>query len=173
MSTPFIEKDLELEEEAKRHIIALLEKYGCKTLDLSEPKELSKTPFPIPLKKAMKNCLKTKFDLFVARTHLNEWYIVETKGKRLEKWKTWVNQNSYNAYWKIASFPSPFLYLIWIKENNKIYRHDVIDPKNFEKDFKRRMPIYYIPENLIHEFKPEWIKRLDLCFEIEDVEQLF
>jgi hypothetical protein len=100
--------------------------------------------------------------------------LIEVKGKGKDKYKTWVNQEDYNIYYEFVSKDVKFLYFIYVDENEKIYRHKVTNPQDFKQDTDSDgKPIYYIPENLIHEAKitDEALKDLDVCMTVSSLEK--
>lgn len=152
-----------LKEKAKSKIIEVLKRHGCKVRDSKIDEILSLEDLPSVITKAFKEFLGTKFDLFVARTETGEYYLAECKGKSKEHFKNWVNVVEYDAHHKIASLPFPFLYFIWIEETDKIYKHEVVNPKDFEgRDDSYGKSVYLILEKLVHEMKPSSEDRLDL-----------
>lgn len=174
MNGAFTPKRLLLEEQAKKRIVEVLEEYGCKVRDIKIDETLSLTEFDSKTKRAFKEFLGTKFDLLVARAKTGEYYLVECKGKSKEAFKNWVNVAEYDAYFKIASTPFPFLYFIWVKETNEIYRHEITNPQDFKvKHDRYNKPIYLIPEELIHAIKPSWLRRLDVWLRLKpkDIEK--
>ena len=159
----FTEERLSLEERAKRRVIEALKEHGCKVLRSEISKIISLKDFDSDTKKALKDFLGTKFDLFVTRKGTGESYLVECKAKSEERFKNWVNVVEYDAYYKFVSIAFPFLYFIWVEETDKIYKHEVVDPRDFESRVDRYgKPVYLIPENLIHEIKPSSEDKLDL-----------
>jgi len=162
MST-FTKEKLSLESEGKKRIEALLEAHGFRILDMSIPEDISLTEFKdLDFKGKLGLILATKFDFLVSRKERNEFYLVECKAKTLERFKGWCNVTDYNSYYMISSLPFPFIYLVWCKDIDKVYRHDVTDPSNFEVIVDRKeQQVYLIPENLFHEVAPDWLKTLD------------
>jgi len=159
----FTEERLSLEERAKRRIIDILQKFGCNVLDSKIDKSLSLQDVPPDLKRIFKDFLGTKFDLFVARAKTGEYYLVEVKAKSSERFKNWVNVVEYDAYYEIASLPFPFLYFIWVKATDKIYRHEIVNPKDFKRGEDRYgKPVYLIPRNLIHEIDLSLLDKLNV-----------
>lgn len=150
---------MEIAEEAVKRITEVFEKYGYSVDDLSVPKLISETTYSIERKRELKEWKGDKFDLWIYKEG-NEFYIVECKGKTFVKHKVWVDIFPYDTYWHFTKMGVPFLYFIWVKENNKIYRHDVVDPKDFK--VKKDRGVYLIPEDFIHEIKPSRLKSADL-----------
>lgn len=166
----FTKERLEKERKAIERVKQVLEAYGCHVFPLLIPEQLSLTEFEqAKIKQAFALMASTKFDMLVSRD--NEHYLVEIKAKSREIWKNWVNRSDYDTYYKIASLPFPFLYFIWIEETDKIYKHEVTNPKDFERGYDSAgKPIYLIPENLIHEIKPDFAKRIDAWFRLKRID---
>jgi hypothetical protein len=160
MST-FTKARLEKERMAIERVKRALESYGCAVFELAIPEQLSLTEFKeAKIKRALALLPSTKFDMLASRD--NEHYLVEIKAKSKEAWKNWVDRSAYDIYYKIASLPFPFLYFIWVEETDKIYKHEITNPKDFERGYDSKgKPIYLIPENLIHEITPDFAKRID------------
>lgn len=157
----FTEKTLSLEEKAKTQIIRVLERYGCKVMDISIDKILSLKPVYSDIKKAFKDYKGSKFDLLIARNKTGEFYLCECKGKSFDSFRNIVNVNSYDVYFEFASLPFPFVYFVWIEENGLIYTHSIVNPKDFERSYMRDKEVYRIPLELMHEIKPSEFERID------------
>lgn len=160
MST-FTKDHLSLEERAKSRIRETLTKYGCKVEDISIDSILSLKRVDSDIKKVFKEYEGSKFDLLIARAKTGEFYLGECKGKTRERYRNVVNINSYDVYYKFVSLPFPFLYFVWIEKSDRIYRHTIVDPKNFERSYMSGHYVYLIPYDLLHVIKPDDFKRLD------------
>jgi len=174
MGKTFTRKRLASEKKAKRRIIQVLRQHGAKVLDSKISDIASLKSVDSETKKVFKEFLGSKFDLFITRN--GEHYVAECKYKSKEFFRNWVNVVEYDAYYKIASLPFPFLYFIWVEETDKIYRHEVVNPKDFERRTDRDgKPLYLIPQDLIHEIKPSWVKPMNVWFQwkSKDIEEWF
>jgi integrase len=172
MST-FTKERLEKEQIAINRVKHVLESYGCHVFPLLIPEQLSLTEFENEkLKRALALLPSTKFDLLVSRLKPKpEYYLVEVKYKSRESWKNWVDSASYDTYFKIVSLPFPFLYFVYVAETDRIYRHEVTNPKDFERGYDSAgKPIYLIPESLIHEIDPNFAKSIDAWFTFKRVD---
>jgi len=170
MSKAFTPERLSLEKEAKIRIIENLEKYGYKVLEvLPIPEDVSLTTITdLKVKQALSKLLHTKFDLIIGKG--SEFYLVECKGKSKDAFKVMVNKSDYDAYYEIAKVTdNPHLiYLIWVKENKKIYRHEITNPTKFKiKPDKYEKDMYLIPDSLIHEIEPDWVKSISMWFRLD------
>jgi len=146
----------------------MLEKYGCKINDMGVPEEFSLTEFPLNLKPVIAQWVATKTeDAHVLRSDTREFYLLEIKGKEKDIYKNIVNQNEYDVLWDYKKSGAPMLFLIWIKENDRIYRHEIGDPKEYEAAYINRKDVYLLPDASIHEFIPDAVKRLDLCYRFQ------
>jgi len=157
----FTPERLSQQEIAWQKVKELLEKYGCRILDMRIPKDLSLKELDADLKQTIGKIKATKFDLLVTRQ--KEHYLVEVKYKSKIAFKTWVDKNSYDVYHEMAcKLGFPFLYFVYVDETEKIYRHEVSSPENF-KSFvdRKRQTVYLIPEEKFHEVEPSFTKRLD------------
>lgn len=164
----FTEENLSLEELAEKKITEFLEKYGTKFKSLRMPKSLSMYSFKDhpEIRIDLKNWLGSKLDSLATRRRTGENYIIEFKGKTKDRDKTIVDKNPYDFYYEMKEFGIPFLYFIYVKETDTIYRHEITNPSKFEVDCINGTEIYRIPEELIHIAKPEENKRLDTCMRI-------
>jgi len=161
----FTKENIALERDAKNHVYELLKKYGCKIVDMGVPEEFSLTEFPLNLKTVIAQWVATKAeDAHVLRTDTHEFYLLELKGKEKDAFKNIVNQNEYDVLWNYKKSGAPLLFLIWIKENGRVYRHEIGDPKDYETAYVREKDVYFLPDATIHEFRPDAFKRLDLCY---------
>jgi len=160
MSKSFTPERLEKEDKAKKRIVHVLREHGAKVLDSEMPKVFSLKSVDAETKKSLKEFLGTKFDLFITRN--GEHYLAECKYKATEQYKRWVNVNSYDAYYEIASIQFPIVYFIWVEETDKIYRHSITNPVNFERNNDRYgKQIYLIPEDLITEITPSYFNLIN------------
>jgi hypothetical protein len=154
MSKPFSDHNLTLGEDAVNHVIERLESLGYKILRNELSREFSKGVLNSQQSGELAKFPGLAFDLFIGTKGKENAYLVQIKGKAKDIFKTWVDRVAYNNYWTIAKHKVPFLYFIWIKENDTIYRHQVISPRTFVKSTDSDgKPIYLIPENLIHAAK--------------------
>ena len=143
---PFSDHNLELGEDAVNHVIALLEKFGYKVKRNELSREFSKSILTPEQAGELHRYPGASFDLFIGTKGRETAYLAQIKGKAKDYYKDMVDKVAYDGYYAIASLPFPFLYFIWIRETDKIYRHEITSPENFET----REDIYLIPDDLIH-----------------------
>lgn len=156
-TTPFSESNLRLEDEAIEKITAILKKHQCIYVDNRIPDFLSFTEFGREQINTLKEWKGTKYDLLVLDKKLR-FYLVEVKGKSELRYLGWSNVNDYDTYWntfKKRGFP--FVYWVYVRENGKVYVHDVVDPlvSRFEKKEIKEKTVYIIPTSLFRELRPE------------------
>jgi hypothetical protein len=92
-----------------------------------------------------------RFDIFIGRKGIDTPYLAEIKGKDVEFFKNWVDKDLYDGYYELANLPYPLLYFVWIKETDKIYRHEITNPENFKTKYHGGKIVYLMPPELIHE----------------------
>ena len=155
----FTELNLSLEAKARKKVIEMLRRWEFEVIDCSIPKEFSLKDLK-DLAPYFDRVMGFKLDLLASKNKIGYW--VEVKGKSKEKFKGIVNVKHYDFYYKkFIQKKFPFVYFIWVEENDKIYSHDVVDPKNFEKRTYRGRECYIIPDELIRDIQPSHDKRLD------------
>ena len=149
---PFSDHNLELGEEAVNHIIALLEKNGYKIKRNELSREFSRSILPPNQSAELHTFPGLAFDLFIGSKGKETAYLAQIKGKSFDGYKYIVNRDLYDGYYAIARLPFPFLYFVWIRENDKIYRHEITNPENFETGISSDgTPTYLMPDDSIHE----------------------
>jgi len=104
-----------------------------------------------------------RFDFFIGVKGKDTPYLAEIKGKESYFCRGWVDRDLYNGYYELSNLPFPLLYFVWVKENNKIYRHTITNPENFETKYSGGTVIYVIPPELIHEVKLKDDIMLKMC----------
>jgi hypothetical protein len=147
LSKPFSDHNLALGESAVNHVIELLKKFGYPILRNDLSKNFSRSPLTPEQSGELHKFPGLRFDIFIGVKGKDTSYLAEIKGKSKEKFKNWVDKDLYDGYYELSSLPYPLLYFIWIEETNKVYRHEITNPENFET----RESIYLIPTDLIHE----------------------
>jgi len=164
----FTKNNIKKELIGIKKVVALLEKYGAKVGQNIIPEAFSLRDFDTKTIKELSAFIGSKFDLIVTRMENGECYLCEVKTKSKEKYLGIVNKKDYDAYVRIAvKLRFPFLYMVYCKETDKVYRHKVVDPQehNFKTDIAPDGKlVYYIPHALFHEVTPSWIKRIDAWF---------
>lgn len=173
MTTPFSDYNSKLEREAVKHITQKFGEYKCLVQDMRLPEFLATIPFIPEQKKLLLEWKGSKYDLIVNRPHTSEFYLVECKGKSKDLFRMWVNKDDYDAYFSFRRDGTPFLYFIWVKENDKIYRHDITTPKDFEEiEDRDGKAVYLIPTDKIHEIDPDEYKRMDMWMSGKRLERM-
>jgi len=145
---PFSDHNLELGEEAVNHVIALLEKFGYNVKRNELSREFSRSILISEEKAELHTFPGLAFDLFIGPKGKETAYLAEIKGKSKEAFKCWVDKDLYENYYAFAKINFPFLYFVWIKETDRIYRHAITNPEKFKT---RDDDVYLIPKELIHE----------------------
>ena len=138
--------NLELGEDAVNHVIDLLKKYGFSILRNDLAIEFTNS--------------KQRFDGFIVRRGKDTAYLAEVKGKELDRFKKWVDKGLYDGYYEIAI---PLLYFVWIKENDKIYWHEITNPESFKAIDYAGTQVYLIPTEIIHEVESNDDLLLVIC----------
>jgi hypothetical protein len=148
---PFSDHNLELGEDAVNHVIALLERFGYKVKRNELSREFSRGILTDEQKAELHTFPGLAFDLFIGPKGKETAYLAEIKGKDALVFKRWVNKDLYENYYSIAKTNFPFLYFVWIKETDKIYRHEITNPEKFKTIDDDGTQVYLIPTELIHE----------------------
>jgi len=160
---PFSDHNLELGEDALDRVIKLLKKYGYPILRNDLDVEFTKSKLTPEQAGALHVFPGLRFDLFIGRKGNDTPYLAEIKGKTLDRFKKWVDKDLYDGYYEIVKLPFPLLYFVWIKENDKIYRHEITNPENFKTIEHGGTQVYLIPTELIHEVKLNDDILLSMC----------
>jgi hypothetical protein len=148
---PFSDHNLELGEDAVNHVIDLLKKYGYPILRNDLSWEFSRSKLTPEQAAELHKFRGLRFDIWIGRKGKDTPYLAEIKGKELDRFKKWVDKDLYDGYYEISNLPFPLLYFVWIRENNKIYRHEITNPEKFNTIDYGGTQVYLIPTELIHE----------------------
>ena len=170
---PFSDHNLELGEDAVNHVIELLESYGYPILRNDLSREFSRSPLTPEQKAELHKFRGLRFDIWIGRKGKDEPYLAEIKGKEFDRFKKWVDKDLYDGYYEIARLPFPLLYFVWIKENDKIYRHEITNPEKFKTINYGGTQVYLIPEELIHAVNLGDDTFLKMCKRVEYLERDF
>ncbi len=157
---PFSDHNLELGEDAVDHVIELLESYGYPILRNDLEIEFTKSKLTPEQAGALHVFPGLRFDIFIGRKGKDTPYLAEIKGKEFDRFKKWVDKGLYDGYYEIAI---PLLYFVWIRENSKIYRHEITSPEKFKSMDYGGTQVYLIPTELIHEVKLKDDILLKMC----------
>jgi hypothetical protein len=152
-----------LGEDAVDHIITLLKKFGYPILRNELSNEFSRSPLTPEQSGELHKFPGLRFDFFIGVKGKDTSYLAEIKGKSLESFKGMVDKDLYDGYYEIANLPFPILYFVWVKETNKIYRHEITNPENFETKYSGGTVVYSIPSELIHEVELKDDIMLKMC----------
>jgi len=171
---PFSSHNLELGEDAVNRIINLLKTFGYPILRNELSRTFSQSQLTPEQASELHKLPALRFDIFIGAKGKDTPYLAEIKGKELERFKNWVDKDLYDCYFELVNLPYPLLYFIWIKETDKIYRHEITNPNDFEiiEDFRGAL-VYLIPPDLIHEVRLQDDILLRMCMTEDDLVRSF
>lgn len=167
---PFSDHNLELGEDAVNHVIELLEKYGYPIKRNELSRQFSRGLLTPEQAAELHKFPGLRFDIIIGRKGKDEPYLAEIKGKALDRFKKWVDKDLYDGYYEIANLPFPLLYFIWVRENDKIYRHEITNPEKFKTIDDDGTQVYLIPTELIHEVNLRDDILLKMCMHAKSLE---